>query len=358
MALRVLWVGGARGSFDRARSGMPEAELAVVEDLGGALGQLGHADVVLVPIAAEDALEPLGELFARAAAENVAVIALVPARELGLAQLALEAGATDALSEGASPALLARRVALFAGMRAAATKAAELDASLAKERFENRDMLELLAHDLKNPLAVVAMNVGWGCEQVGDESPDLHEALLDAQTGCTKLQQMIDDVLVATRLEQGKAILKRSRVRLDAFVGPAVEAVREEATTKRVNLAAGAPPPVYLEGDAQQLGRALQVLLENSVRHAPNGGRVELSFEVGAELCCTVANNGGAVPAASAARLFQKLCRAPGEPKPAGAMGLGFFFCHQVAVAHGGRVRLASSPAWPVELHLELPLSS
>ena len=92
-------------------------------------------------------------------------------------------------------------------------------------------------------------------------------------------------------------------------------------------------------GDARGIERALSNLLDNSLRHTPDGGRVQMVIEPregGGRVI--VEDTGPGVPEAELGRLFERFARIDGSRHQAGGAGLGLAIVAAVAAAHGGRV--------------------
>jgi signal transduction histidine kinase len=97
-------------------------------------------------------------------------------------------------------------------------------------------------------------------------------------------------------------------------------------------------------------------LLDNAVRHAPPGGRVQVALQRradGVEL--SVEDSGTGVPAGDHARVFERFVRI-GPPGSGGGAGLGLAIAQWIAQQHGGTLRIASDGQASSRFVLTLPL--
>jgi signal transduction histidine kinase len=105
--------------------------------------------------------------------------------------------------------------------------------------------------------------------------------------------------------------------------------------------------PAPVRGDRAQLRRMFSNLLDNALRHGPEGGtvRVSLSVEDGAARV-RVHDEGGRIPPESLPRLFDRFYRTDqSRTRTTGGVGLGLSIAREIAVRHGGDIAATSSPA-------------
>lgn len=188
-----------------------------------------------------------------------------------------------------------------------------------------RRVLANASHELRSPLARLRMALALLDE---DDAPAERQAVLDeANRDIEELDALIGDVLLAARLESGRAAPRREPVDLRALLD-------EEGA--RVGVSARGPA-VTLTGDPTLLRRMVRNLLENALHHgAPP---VELSVApVGGGWEVAVADRGPGVPPEDAARIFEPFFRRAGHSEGAdGGVGLGLALVRQIALAHGGQ---------------------
>ena len=189
----------------------------------------------------------------------------------------------------------------------------------------HQSLLANASHELRSPLARLKMAVAM----LEDAPPARREGLQrEIHANIGELDALVEEVLLASRLEGGAALQRHDAVEL---LGLAVE----EAA--RLQLAAQGEA-VQVQGDERLLRRALRNLLENAQRYG--GGQVEVQVRRtsgGAEI--SVCDRGPGVPEAYRERIFEAFFRLPGHAEREGGVGLGLARVRQIALAHGGSVR-------------------
>jgi signal transduction histidine kinase len=194
---------------------------------------------------------------------------------------------------------------------------------------ELRSYADVVAHDLSEPVAGIAMLVGLLERRA--EKPPPPAVLRQLRESSERARDLIDGVLVYARAGE----LDTERVALAQVVAEVAEDLRPRLDEAAATLAVGELPEV--EGDRRQLRRVLQNLLANAVKFR---GDAPLLVEVSAvsdtlEWVVTVRDNGRGVDAAHATRIFSMFSRANQEIDGA---GIGLAVCRRIVEAHGGRI--------------------
>ncbi|HEY6512997.1 MAG TPA: ATP-binding protein, partial [Burkholderiaceae bacterium] len=150
----------------------------------------------------------------------------------------------------------------------------------------------------------------------------------EAEANIAELDALVEEVLLASRLDADAWELKRESVELLALT--AEEAARVGAQVGGVSCT--------VTGDERLLRRALRNLLENARRYG--AGEIEVSVESdGSSARLRVGDRGPGVPEAYRERIFEAFFRLPGHAEREGGVGLGLSLVRQIAERHGGSVR-------------------
>lgn len=131
------------------------------------------------------------------------------------------------------------------------------------------------------------------------------------------------------------------------------------AAAKGISLLPPEPEPeLAMLADAEQLGQVLINLLGNVLKYSPTGGAVRLGLERrGGQAVISVSDQGPGIPPEEQQFVFQKYYRGRGAAMRADGVGLGLAISQRVAMAHGGRLWLTSSPGQGSTFFLALPLA-
>lgn len=132
------------------------------------------------------------------------------------------------------------------------------------------------AHELRAPLAVVRSQVEVTLRRprTAAQYQRSHHAILDE---IERLSRTADQLLLLARADAGELRAVKSKVDVPDLVEEAVDRWRSVAGTKSLKLVAKAPSTGVVEADRYLLGRLLDNLMDNAVRHTPAGGRVTVT---------------------------------------------------------------------------------
>lgn len=200
----------------------------------------------------------------------------------------------------------------------------------AAERIEtllrsHQSLLANASHELRSPLARLKMALAMLPQAEGAQRDTLRR---EAEANIAELDALVEEVLLASRLDADAWALKHEPVELLGLA--AEEAARVDA------LVSGQPCSVA--GDERLLRRALRNLLENARRYG--AGAIDAIVERdGAKVRLRVCDRGPGVPEAFRERIFEAFFRLPGHAEREGGVGLGLSLVRQIAERHGGHVR-------------------
>ena len=138
---------------------------------------------------------------------------------------------------------------------------------------ERRLLLDI-SHELRSPLARLGVAV-----ELARSGDDANRALDRIQKESDRLNALVGQLLQVTRAEGDPSSLRRESLRLDTLVGQLVEdgAIEAAAHGSRLEFEEGEPIPV--EGDPELLRRAIENVIRNAIRYAPQDSAVEVSLE-------------------------------------------------------------------------------
>ncbi len=201
----------------------------------------------------------------------------------------------------------------------------------AAERIEtlvrsHQSLLANASHELRSPLTRLKMAVS-----MAEQADPAQRATLrrEIETNIAELDALVEEVLLASRLDAGALPDKRDQV--DLLAVAAEEAARVDGVVQGRSC--------VVPGDERLLRRALRNLLENARRYG--AGEIETTVDRNArgQIEVRVCDRGPGVPQAFRDRIFEPFFRLPGHAEREGGVGLGLSLVQQIAVRHGGRVR-------------------
>jgi two-component system OmpR family sensor kinase len=188
----------------------------------------------------------------------------------------------------------------------------------------------------------------------------LEERLEQVQDELGNLSRACGRLLLLARLDQeaqGDGPFSE-QLDLREVVDELLEQMAPFANEKAVELARGSVSPVDVRGSRPLLVEALLNLLDNAIRFAGAGGRVEVSLVPnGGNATVAVQDSGPGVPPGEHERIFRRFYRvAPARDDD--GMGLGLSIVRAIARAHGGTIEVVSAPSAGACFRLTLPTRS
>ena len=207
----------------------------------------------------------------------------------------------------------------------------------------HQSLLANASHELRSPLARMKMAVSM----LDDAAPVARERLKrEIDTNVAELDALVEEVLLASRLDAAPTAAERERVDLLALAA-------EEGARVGANVDGAA---LHVQGEERLLRRALRNLLENAHRYG--GGDVAVHTErAGPQALVHVSDRGPGVPEALRERVFEAFYRMPGHAEQAGGVGLGLSLVKQIAERPGGSVRCEAREGGGSCFVLSLPAS-
>jgi two-component system, sensor histidine kinase and response regulator len=283
---------------------------------------------------------------------------------------ALEYGADDFLSKPIN------KVELLAKVRSV-LRVKSLHDELEKNRLEierknqelvrmegfKESMMQMVVHDLKNPLASIMGNVQLiQMQSTENVNPArLKELLQRTQESARQLMRMILNILQIGKLEEQKMPLNLEPVALQRLVQESVDEMMGLSARDNIQVENRVPPDLPSpRADRELIGRVIANLLSNAFKHTPGGGRVIVDARrEGEVVTLTVSDTGEGIPEDLQPRIFDKFVA--GESDTSKRMlydsGLGLTFCRLAVQCHGGRIWLKSRPGEGTTVFISLSLA-
>jgi CheY-like chemotaxis protein len=202
------------------------------------------------------------------------------------------------------------------------------------------ELLAVLAHELRNPLAPI-LNAAEMLRLRGGD-PEARTWVVEMITRqARQMARLLDDLLDFSRIRYGKIELRREPLEVSELMRRAVDAARSQAEVRGQEIAL-APPgePVWLDADPARLEQVLANLLNNAIKFTPAGGRVALSAELqGDEVVLRVRDNGTGIPPELVDRIFDPFVQEDRSlSRSQGGLGIGLTLVRTLVGLHGGSV--------------------
>jgi signal transduction histidine kinase len=217
-----------------------------------------------------------------------------------------------------------------------------------------RRLLQDVSHELRSPLA----RLGYAIE-LGRTGGDPALALDRIKRDVDRLSNLVAELLQLTTAEGDPLARVVKRVELDDLLQDLADDCELEAKAKGCRLVAtlGGPAPVV--GDRELLRRAVENVLRNAIRHAPEGTAIELDLQSSQDLATiAVRDFGTGVPDDALARIFNPFFRVDDDrSRTSGGVGLGLAIARRSVDLHRGRIE-AQNAGPGLRVVIELPLAN
>jgi len=223
------------------------------------------------------------------------------------------------------------------------------------------EFLAMLAHELRNPLAPITSAAAILSTFRFDEAMVRRtSAIIARQAG--HMTSLIDDLLDVSRVTRGKVELEMAALDIKDVIADAIEQVRPlvERHGHQLNLQL-APAHAIVMGDRKRLVQVMTNLLSNAIKYTPNGGRIDLRLDAGADaLSVAIRDNGIGMSAELIENAFDLFSQGTqGLDRSQGGLGIGLALVKSLLQLHGGTVNAASAgPGTGSTFRVTLPLSS
>ncbi|MHB8873180.1 MAG: sensor histidine kinase [Myxococcaceae bacterium] len=248
---------------------------------------------------------------------------------------------------------------LIADRVAQAIDRAHLHEAANRAARAREEVLAVVSHDLRNPLAVVSLSAAK-LRRLLPRSADGDGARKMADTIKRSSDQMaglINDLLDAERLEAGELPGEGRPEPVVPLVGEVLDQLQplaEEKSQRLERLVSGALPPVW--GDRGRIAQVLSNLVGNAIKFTPEGGAVRVGVEArGAEVRFEVEDTGPGISEDELPHLFDRYWQSR-RAKRAGA-GLGLYIAKGVVEAFGGHIWVESRVGQGSRFFFTLPVA-
>ena len=226
--------------------------------------------------------------------------------------------------------------------------AEQLQAADQKQReLENmrRDLIAWVSHDLQTPLTSMRAILEALSDGVVDEPEMVNRYLNTAQRDVRSLSALIDDLFQMAQLDAGGFPLNRAQASLNDLISDTLENFSELAYRESITLEGKVEPdvdPVFM--DTQAIGRVLNNLISNALRHTSAGGKIYVSARrTDQYIEVSVSDTGEGIRTEDIPNIFERFYRGEkSRSRATGGAGLGLAIARGIVRAHGGDIRVDS----------------
>jgi signal transduction histidine kinase len=228
------------------------------------------------------------------------------------------------------------------------------------------DFITIAAHELRTPLTSLFLRLRQLRKQLDSRDSPLPaatlEPLLSTLCACEeqsrRLSRLVDQLLDTGRIRGGRLELRPSMFELGELVRAVVTRHEVELNRAGCHVSLEQPHPVWGEWDAARLEQVVTNLLTNALKYgAGQPISISLEYDTSAQRArLRVKDQGIGIAPELQQRIFERFERAV-PTHSYGGLGLGLYICREILRAHGGSIRVESTPGEGAEFLVDLPLT-
>jgi two-component system sensor histidine kinase CpxA len=227
--------------------------------------------------------------------------------------------------------------------------------NLMAERIETlltaeRRLLQDVSHELRSPLARLEFAV-----ELARNSPDSNKALNRIKKETDRLSILVSELLQVTRAENDPQSRNLAAIPLRGLLEDVIGDTTVESEARDVSLHLDAISSLELRGDRELLRRAVENVLRNAIRFAPEQTAVDISLrQQDDKALIAIRDHGPGVPEDSLSNLFKPFFRVEADRnRDTGGIGLGLSIAQRAVAIHQGQIRARNAhPGLLVEIEL------
>lgn len=222
---------------------------------------------------------------------------------------------------------------------------------------QQKDFLADASHELRTPLTIIQTNL----EVVLGNPQSLVVSQMDWLSNIKgELQQMIglvSSLLFLARVDSQQSVMQVNCFSLDQAVERIAESCKPLAAAKNIQINLSLTGDITFYGDESNIRQVLEILLDNAVRHTPEGGVISIDLrKTERKILLTVADTGEGISEEHRAKIFNRFYQADASRSGGGA-GLGLSIAKSIIENHSGTIQVASRSGTGSIFTIQLPLN-
>jgi signal transduction histidine kinase len=221
-----------------------------------------------------------------------------------------------------------------------------------------RDLIAWVSHDLQTPLASIRAMIEALADEMIEDPETQRRYLRTTQREIADLSVLIDDLFQMAQLDAGGLPLECELNALSDLISDTLETFSEMAARHNIKLdgsMANDVDPVWM--DSPRIGRVLNNLIGNAMRHVHDGGSVTVSAQrIPNGVQVEVIDNGPGIDPEDLPNIFERFYRGEkSRNRATGGAGLGLAIARGIVEAHQGHIDVESLPNRFTRFYFTLP---
>lgn len=255
-------------------------------------------------------------------------------------------------------------------------KAAETRMEVAIQEIENQnqklieldkakdEMLETISHELRTPLVSILGFIELLSSNDSNFSGEQKDNIKVLKRNTQRLNQLVERILDADRLEMGKVILNIESFDFQKLVNSVLETLSNRIKQKMHKIFVHIPPNFKIQADEELIHQVISNLLTNAIKYTPDRGTISIKVKKhGLKIIFSIKDTGIGINQEEIPKLFQKFQRISSQGEKgigdAKGIGLGLYISKKIIELHGGKMWIESEGLnCGSTFYFELPIQS
>ena len=231
---------------------------------------------------------------------------------------------------------------------------------LAEASRMKSEFINIVSHQLRSPLT----NIKWTFEILTSKNLEMptgkvEEYMTNVKDNIARMVELIDDLLIVSRIEQGRIPMRKKEIRLESLIEELVSRYKVFAEASHIELNFYPQknlPEIFVDPSLIKL--VIENLIDNAIRYTRGGGKVKIKLEVKAKnILFSIQDSGVGIPQKEQKYIFQKFFRAENALKErTKGSGLGLYVCKSIIDKAGGRIWFKSEEERGTTFYFTLPI--
>ncbi|MCD6577750.1 MAG: HAMP domain-containing protein [Anaerolineaceae bacterium] len=221
----------------------------------------------------------------------------------------------------------------------------EMDLKVRKSLQSQKEFVANVSHEFKTPLTSIqgfAQAILDGAVETKEEKRHAAQIILDETS---RLNYLVNDLLMLARLDAGTMILNRSEIQVNQIIENVLEKFKFRIEKKSITIKRKCTKQIFIYADGERIIQVLTIILDNAIKFTQAGGWIDISTSVEEGFGkVSILDSGVGIPEKDQKRIFDRFyqvdkSRHGGNDK---GVGLGLSIARQIVLAHGGEITVTS----------------
>jgi signal transduction histidine kinase len=260
----------------------------------------------------------------------------------------------EALRQATNAELLTERARADVAVAALDESAASL-AHIKSEHGHDRDVLAMVAHDLRSPLSIITINAQFMADSAQD--PTLHEVADEVTGAAARMERLLTDLLDAVRIDSGTLRIDKRPNDVGVLVSQIFHSYQPLFASRDITFTAQGPTEVTVVAfDHDRIVQVLSNLLGNAMKFTPAHGAVSLhARRVDQRVEFLVRDDGPGIEPSEMPHIFERFWQLDSAARR--GLGLGLHICERIVEGHAGRIWVESALGKGASFFFTLPVA-